>query len=73
MPGDYEPLIQMLNTACKGEYDIKIDGAPDMAVSSANAPDEKGKGKARGGKQGGSGGRGGGASGRGGAARGGKK
>jgi len=55
VPGDYDPLMAMLNNLCKGEYDLKIDGG-DMSVSSSSDGDEKGKGKGkagRGGKQGG--------------------
>jgi ribosome maturation protein SDO1 len=62
VPGDYDALMSMLNNTCKGEYDIKIEGASDLSTSSNADSDEKGgKGKARGGgkQQGGGSGRGG--------------
>jgi len=52
VPGDYEALISLLNNTCKGEYDIKIDGATHLSTSSNADTDEKGKGKARGGRGG---------------------
>lgn len=48
MPGDYENLLAMLNSVCKGEYDVKLDGAPE--VESQGEEQGKGKGKGRGGK-----------------------
>lgn len=62
VPGDYENMLAMLNSMCKGEFDVKLDGAPDM--ESQGEEESKGKGKGRGGKAargggGGGGGRGG--------------
>jgi len=50
-PGDYDIVISTLNNLTKGEFDIKIDGAPPMSTEEASSG-KKGKG-GRGAKQGG--------------------
>jgi len=58
VPGDYEALLSTLSSACKGEFEIKIEGAPTSPPPSTSDDGGKGK-KQRGGKQGGGEGRGG--------------